>query len=87
MKKFFCESLQNKKKLYFCKRLSGLVGKWLSTGLQNRLQRFESAPDLTQPIVIHCNRFFFDYGQYCFNRVFRLREEHLRQEACAADGL
>jgi hypothetical protein len=31
---------------YLCAQLAGLVAEWLGNGLQNRVQRFESARDL-----------------------------------------
>ena len=40
--------------------LFGLVAEWLGSGLQNRLQRFESARDLqNKALVIVCCKSFF----------------------------
>lgn len=43
-------------------KTQGLVAEWLGTGLQNRIQQFESAPDLNSLKKETQRVFFLHYG-------------------------
>ena len=48
---------------------NGLMAEWLGKGLQNLVQRFESASDLTKtPLQVNCNGVLF-FGLSCILKV------------------
>ena len=50
-----------KKFLYFCTpNANGFVAEWLGSGLQNRVQRFDSARNLPKPVSPRSGFFYFE---------------------------
>lgn len=65
--------------IYLCTQ-NGLLAEWLGIGLQNRLQRFESARDLNKNILSKRRMFFYSVQfvhiktEFLFIKILNLNE-------------